>query len=253
MTRQSFSDPQLIPQLAELAPALIIFDKDGTLIDFHAMWADWITELARQLETAAGVPITGSLFKAMNFDPDTGRIDPDGELALTPMAGLRALTSDVLRVAGLSPRRVEEVMAANWHLPDPVSLARPLTDLAVLFSGLRSHGAKIAVATSDNHTPTETMLAALGVAPLVDDVICADDDIPIKPAPDMILTICRRFNISPAKTVVVGDNVPDLQMGRAAGVGLTVGVLSGVGSAADLADYADVMLPSVEQLLEKVS
>jgi len=40
---------------------------------------------------------------------------------------------------------------------------------------------------------------------------------------------------------------------RAAGVGLTVGVLSGVGSAADLANYADVVLPSVGDLLEKAS
>lgn len=242
--------PPLNPQLAALAPALVVFDKDGTLIDFHAMWGDWITELARQLETVTGIPIGGPLFKAMSFDATTGRIDPHGELALTPMAGLRALTSEVLCAANLPPRRVEEVMNAVWYLPDPVSLARPLTDLARLFSALRRHGAQIAVATSDNHAPTEAMLSNLRVASLVDAVICADDDVPIKPAPDMILTVCRKLNILPAKTVMVGDNVPDLQMGRAAGVGLTVGVLSGVGTAADLAADADILLSSVKELLE---
>ena len=38
-------------------------------------------------------------------------------------------------------------------------------------------------------------------------------------------------------------------MGRAAGVGLTVGVLSGVGSADLLAPLADMLLPSVAGLM----
>ena len=31
-------------------PRLVIFDKDGTLIHFDAMWGGWVTELARRLE-----------------------------------------------------------------------------------------------------------------------------------------------------------------------------------------------------------
>jgi hypothetical protein len=31
---------------------LVVFDKDDTLIDFNAMWGDWITDLARHLEAA---------------------------------------------------------------------------------------------------------------------------------------------------------------------------------------------------------
>ena len=50
---------------------------------------------------------------------------------------------------------------------------------------------------------------------------------------------------------MAGDNVPDLQMGRAAGVGFTLGVLSGLASAADLAPHADLLLPSVAELLTK--
>ncbi len=241
--------PKLIPKLADFAPTLIIFDKDGTLIDFHAMWSGWIPELARQLEAAIDCPIAGQLFEAMGFDPATGQIVPAGELAVTPMAGLRSLTIDVLRTTGISVQAAEAVMAAVWHTPDPVALARPLTDLTALFSALRSHGAKIAIATSDDHAPTEAMLAKLGLVPLVDSLICADDGLPIKPAPDMILAICTTLNIPPAKTVMIGDNVPDLQMGRAAGAGLTIGVLSGLCSAAELADYADILLSSVGELI----
>lgn len=241
----------ITPQLAAFAPELIIFDKDGTLIDFHAMWAGWVIELAGRLERHTGRPLSDRLFEVMAFDPDSGRITPDGHLALTPAGELRRLTIEVLQAAGLSSQAVAAAMAAAWHIPNPVTLARPITDLALLFSTLQAHAAKIAIATSDDRLPTETLLVEMKIAPLVDTLICADDGVPIKPAPDMILTICDRLDTLPAKTVMVGDNVPDLQMGRAAGVGLTIGVLSGLGSAETLAGYADMLLPSVRELIQE--
>jgi phosphoglycolate phosphatase-like HAD superfamily hydrolase len=240
----------LIPELTVLAPSLIIFDKDGTLIDFHAMWAGWVTELARRLETTTGLTIANQLFKAMDFDPDTGRITPTGRLAVSPMADLRSLTSDVLRESGLSAGRLEAAMTTAWHTPDPVALVHPLADLPTLFRALRLNGLSIAVVTSDDHAPTEATLTALGVAAQVDAIVGADDGHPVKPAPDMLLAVCHTLNIPPARTVVVGDNVPELQMGQAAGAGLTVGVLSGVSSAEILAPYADILLPSIGGLIQ---
>jgi phosphoglycolate phosphatase len=67
----------------------------------------------------------------------------------------------------------------------------------------------------------------------------------------MVLTICRTLAIAPARTVMVGDNPDDLRMGRAAGVGLVVGVLSGVSPVALLRPYADIILPSVAGLVRQ--
>jgi phosphoglycolate phosphatase-like HAD superfamily hydrolase len=46
-------------------PKLIIFDKGGTLIDFRAMWGDWLVELARRLEAKTGLPVRERLFAAL--------------------------------------------------------------------------------------------------------------------------------------------------------------------------------------------
>jgi phosphoglycolate phosphatase len=46
----------------------------------------------------------------------------------------------------------------------------------------------------------------------------------------------------------VGDTPADLAMGRAAGVGMVVGVLSGLGGRADLEPYADLIVGSVAEL-----
>jgi phosphoglycolate phosphatase len=250
MTHPPSSNRRLIPQLATFDPALIIFDKDGTLINFHAMWGAWATALAQRLEAATRQALTDALFAALDFDPTAGQIAPHGHLAITPIAGMKKVTLEVLRSAGLSRQAAETALASAWHVPDPVALAQPLANLPTLFHALHNHNAKIAVATSDDRAPTQKLLDVLGVAPLVDALICADDGIPIKPAPDMILTICQRLNIPPTRSVMVGDNPDDLKMGRAAGVGLTVGVLSGVGSAKELREHANLLLPSIEMLLE---
>jgi phosphoglycolate phosphatase-like HAD superfamily hydrolase len=228
---------------------LVVFDKDGALIDFHAMWGGWIVDLARRLEAAAGRAVAARLFEAVRFDAATGRVDPGGPLAIASMAELRALTAELLRADGLPPARAEAAAEQAWFIPDPAALARPLADLPALFGALRARGMSIAVATTDDRAPTLATLAALGVAALVDALACGDDGYPIKPAPDAILAVCKQLGISPAQAAMVGDTAADMRMGRAAGVGLAVGVLSGVGSADLLGPLADLLLPSVADLI----
>jgi phosphoglycolate phosphatase len=246
----SAPEVMLRPDLAALSPALIIFDKDGTLIDFHAMWGQWVIELARRLESVTGLDLAGRLFQALDFDPHSGRIAPEGNLAVTPMAGLRDLTAAVLRQIDLVPADIEGVLAQTWHQPDPVVLAQPLTDLALLFTTLQRAGFKIAIATSDDRRPTEDLLDAWQLTHLVHGLVCADDGLPIKPAPEMVLALCRRLKVLPQNTVVVGDNAPDLQMGRRAGAAVTIGVLSGVGNVTALTPWADLVLNSIAELVE---
>jgi phosphoglycolate phosphatase len=227
----------------------IIFDKDGTLIDFDAMWSQWIPDLARHLEAAAYISIAPQLFRAVGFDPVNGDVDATGPLAISTMPEIRALAGAVLRAAGLTPASADAALQSGWYIPDPVALAQPLADLPALFGALRARGLRIAVATTDDRAPTQATLEALGVASLVEALACGDDGRPIKPAPDAILALCSQFGIAPAQAAMIGDTAADMRMGRAAGVGLNIGVLSGVGSAAMLGPLADVLLASVGDLL----
>jgi len=123
-----------------------------------------------------------------------------------------------------------------------------VTDLRTLFDRLRAGGCRIAVATTDDRDPTERTVAALDLADRIDATVCADDGIAVKPAPDMVLHLCATLGIEPARTAVVGDTVADLSMGRAAGAGLIVAVLTGVGGRTDLAPLADAVIASVAEL-----
>lgn len=227
---------------------LVVFDKDGTLIDFHAMWETWVTELAARLGSATGRAIEGDLHRAMGTDPVSGRVLPEAPVAGSIMLRLRALAVDVARAHGATEAEAQAAVAEAWRPPDPVATAQPLADLAALFRALHAESRRIGVVTADDREPTQATLRALGLDQLVDALVCADDGLPAKPAPDMLLHVCRDLGVEPSRTAMVGDTPADLLMGLRARVGLVVGVLSGAGDRFALAPLADVMIPSVGDL-----
>lgn len=232
----------------EFSPALIIFDKDGTLIDFNFMWASWVTELAARLERAAGTSMARELYAAMGYDAARHRVIAGSPLAAHSMSALRALTARVARAGGLSEDAAVQAAKQAWYVPDPVALARPLGHPARLFSVLRAQGTLIGIATSDDRSATMATLSALGVMGRVNALVSADDGLPNKPAPDMLLSICRELRVPPASSIMVGDSIADMEAGRAAGMGLRVGVLSGVSSRELLTPHADVIVDSIDDL-----
>ena len=237
----------LHPALAEID--LVVFDKDGTLISFEAMWAGWARRLGARLETATRRPVAGDVFAAIGFDPVGDRVLPGGPLAVDTMAGIEERIAAVIRRWCPSVPAARRALAEAWFEPDPVELAVPLADLGALFRALRAGGKAIAVATTDDRGPTEATLVGLGLASEVGTILCGDDDGPTKPAPEAFAAICERVDRVVGRSAMVGDTPADLEMARQAGAGLVVGVLSGVGGAADLTPHADLVIASVGSLL----
>jgi len=235
--------------LAEFSPALIIFDKDGTLIDFNFMWASWVTELSHRLVRSTNCALANMLYRAIGYDEANARVIAGSPLAAHSMANLRELTIRVAQDAGLSRQAAEQAVAEAWFIPDPVAMARPVADLPRVFSTLRARNILTAIATSDDRAPTEITLKALGIAPYVNALVSADDDLPNKPAPDMLLHICRLLDVEPSHTAMVGDSVADMQAAEAAGIPFRIGVLSGVTSRELLAPYVQVVLSDIGSLV----
>ena len=212
------------------------------------MWGGWARQLGTRLEASARRPVSSDVFAAIGFDPTTGRVASGGPLASSTMAGIQDVVEAVLRRWCPSVAAARRATEAAWYLPDPVALATPLADLPALFDTIRGDGRRIAVVTTDDRAPTDATLRALGIRTQVEAMVCGDDGFTMKPAPDPVFAVCQALGSEPPRVAVVGDSPADLAMARAAGAGLVVGVLSGVGSATDLA-AADVVLRSVADLL----
>jgi phosphoglycolate phosphatase-like HAD superfamily hydrolase len=80
-------------------------------------------------------------------------------------------------------------------------------------------------------------------------IMTREDGFPPKPAPDGILECLRRLKVLPSHAIVIGDTPLDIRAGKAAGT-LTIGVLSGIGSLAQLeADEPTAIINHISQLL----
>jgi phosphoglycolate phosphatase-like HAD superfamily hydrolase len=226
----------------------IIFDKDGTLIDFDVMWGRWVVYLAEQVRLVSGLNVHEALCLAMGYDDKTRKVLAQGKLASRPMSQLCQLTIEVVQSFGIGIRDAEGIVGKAWCIPDPILLAKPFTDTRELFSSLYNHGIQIAIATADDRAPTQAMIEAFDIEEFIATMVCADDGIISKPAPDMVFTICERLKLAPQNTMVIGDTASDLKMAHSAGAGLAVGVLSGVSSHKDLIPYAHLLIESIDEL-----
>jgi phosphoglycolate phosphatase len=225
---------------------LIIFDKDGTLIDIHAPWGQWAEEVAAFL--AAHID-PQEFLQRIGWDAVTGRIRPETPLAIATVDEMRAVLAMMLYEQGLG--WTVATTTARTAVAEPTIVPSPaLCPLQPLFEYLRTNNVKIAVVTNDDHAGVVRDLEPAGVLSYIDMIIGGDAGIPIKPAPAAVLAVVAETGVPVERTVVVGDSLADLLMGRAANVGLTIGVLGGSGTREVLAPFADVMVTSVCALLE---
>jgi phosphoglycolate phosphatase-like HAD superfamily hydrolase len=229
---------------------LVVFDKDGTLLDFHAMWGGWAVELGNRLDAATRRPVAGDVFATIGFDPSSGRVTAGAPLAVATMTEIREVFAAVIRRWCPSVAAARRAVDVAWFVPDPVATARPVTDLAPILDAIQGSRRTIALATTDDRAPTTATLVALGVRDRFAALACGDDGVGVKPDPRMLLAICEATRILPERTAVIGDTPTDLEMGRRAGAGRVIGVQSGVGERVQLEPLADVLLPSIAALVE---
>jgi phosphoglycolate phosphatase len=84
-----------------------------------------------------------------------------------------------------------------------------------LIAWLEARKVKLAVVTRNSLKSASTVFSRLNI-PI--DVLITRDDGVFKPAPDPLLLACRRLNVAPADTWMIGDGEYDVQAGHAAGM-----------------------------------
>ncbi len=234
---------------------LIIFDKDGTLIDFTATWVPLIRKRVAFLLKALGRngELEAFLLKSWGIDPISGRVDPRGPCPVSPRSDEIIIGTMALYQHGYLWDEAKQWVNQAFDQADATSdrkeMLKPVGNIQPLLSRLKKKGFFLALATSDERRDTEAMLNALDMEGLFDIVLCAGDVSPPKPHPEAILNICRQLSISPQEAIFVGDTVADMMMGRGAGVALTVGILEGgVTPRVELEKVADLVIDSIRDL-----
>jgi phosphoglycolate phosphatase len=229
--------------MATTAIAGILFDKDGTLLDYVKSWVPVNYELAR-IAARGDETLARVLLQAGGMDPDSGHVAPDSLLA----AGNTVEIADGMVRAG-APFTAEELTTLfDGLFACSADYAVPVTDLCAFFAGLHAKGYRLGVASSDNERSIRETAKRFGFENYLHYVAGYDSGYGVKPEPGMVLGFCAATGLTPDQVVVVGDNNHDMHMGRNAGVGLTVAVLSGTGSRQSLAEASDHCLTDITEL-----
>ena len=221
----------------------ILFDKDGTLLDYDESWLPVNRELAR-IASQDDPALADHLLLATGMDPVTGHIVPDSLLA----AGNTRQIAEGLVAAGSRVDVMELTIKLDSLFSHAADFSVPVTDLAAFFGRLHRRGFRLGIASSDNERSIRQTAQRFGFAEFVNYIAGYDSGFGIKPDAGMVLGFCKATGLEPAQVAVVGDNNHDLHMGHNAEAGLKIAVLTGTGSRESLAAASDYCLNDITEL-----
>jgi phosphoglycolate phosphatase-like HAD superfamily hydrolase len=184
---------------APSAPAALLLDVDGTLLDtvyLHVLaWWEAFEEQGHEVSCF-------DIHRAIGM-------------------GSSALVEALL---GRPDDAVVEGHSRNWApLRDR---ARPFHQVPELIREAAARGLRVVYATSGSEEDTKAFRDRLGCDDVVHAVVSSGDVENAKPAPDIVQAALEAAGVPPERAVMVGDTVYDVRAAAAAGV-RCIGVLAG--------------------------
>ncbi|MDD9911049.1 MAG: HAD family hydrolase [Ahrensia sp.] len=224
----------------------ILFDKDGTLIDFEATFAPATANVIEAL--AEGQPDKmAALADAVDFDLEGLVISPGSQLVAGSLDNI---------VSCWTPHMPEDHAALlarvdALYVQNSLESLAPVDRLTETLGTLMSRSLQLGVATNDSHQAAHAHLDQLSIAHMFGFVVGFDSGFGEKPQPGMVEAFINHCGLSPDEIAMVGDSVHDCAAGRAAGA-VAIGLTTGLATQDDLAPHADHILPALSDLPELI-
>ena len=205
----------------------IVFDVDGTLTNSVEAYY----EIFREVSARFGIQIKK-------------------EDVLEPMATGSLIWDRIIPQD--SPDRNEKIKQFMDVIPkvdqEVFQHVHPFAGLESVLKKIEGKGVRLGALTSSRTFAIRPLLDH-GLSHYFKVIMTREDGFPQKPAPDGILECLRRMKVIPNNAIVIGDTPLDIRAGKAAGT-LTIGVLSGIGTRAQLeAEAPTAIIEHISQLL----
>jgi len=183
----------------------VVFDLDGTLLDrrrsFERFVRDQWERFADRLQTAEQDQYVQTLIE----------LDCDG------YAPRKALFTGLTARFGI-PSGVAETLLDDYRAGFPNACVL-FPDAARTLSVLRTSGLKLGLITNGSLRMQSRKLQCLALAPMFDTILISDAEGIAKPDPQIFHRALERLNVSPARSVFVGDH-PELDVAGARAAGM---------------------------------
>ena len=211
--------------------ALLLFDLDGTLVDS----APDLAGAANDLRQAHGLPPLP--FETLRPMVGTGARGMVG-VAFGVAPGHPSF--DVLRDAFLA-RYAERLLQDT----------RVFAAMLPVLDALDARGQRWGIVTNKAMRFTQPIVAGLGLAARSAVVVAGDTTPFAKPHPEPLLEAARRAGVRPADCAYLGDDLRDIEAGRAAGMATLAAAWGYLGQCEPVHRWgADQVLACPDQLLQ---
>ena len=227
------------------SPAIVgvLFDKDGTFVDFDATWGPATHAIIHAL-AGGDLELMRAQADVLHFRLDEKRFAPTSPLISGSSASYGALWGEALgREDLIALKREIDALAEVESL----RALTPIGEPAVALGALKAMGLRLGVATNDTESSARRQIEALGLDEAIEFVAGYDSGHGGKPDPGMVVAFARQLGVTPQRVAMVGDSRHDLEAARAAGA-LAVAVLSGPADRAELAPLADHIVDDIAAL-----
>lgn len=228
----------------------IIFDKDGTLLDFDAYWVSVSDAAITSVLTEYGAPLSLKEKILLAFGIENGMTYPDGILCRGTYEEMGDTVFEILKSHGCAISRDEAInsVICAYNASADFGEIKPTCDnLISALTALRESGIRLAVVTTDNPKITEKCLKGLGIYGLFDEIYTDDGIHPTKPDPSAAAEFLKRYGIKKERTFMVGDTETDAKFAKNAEISF-IGIAKSDTGKALLASSADFLIEKISEL-----
>ena len=222
----------------------ILFDKDGTLIDFDAFWIPVSAAAVKDILSRAGAgdDMLTEVLGALGVHGDT--TDPDGLLCRGTYGEMGLKIRGVLSEHGIRLSE-EEAMRMTGDAFSRSAGAGTVKPVCAVLERLKERGIRLLVVTTDNPEVTHICLEKLNIEDLFEKVIADDGVVPPKPDPRCALDFAGKSGIPVGEIAMVGDTLTDIGFARNAGMRMIY-----VGKSSEAGKLADARISDVSHIFE---
>lgn len=215
---------------------LVIFDKDGTLIDLYTYWSNMVNYRVDFIKNKLSLnqEQKEKIAYRMGIDFKNRCLRKEGPVGIKKRQVVMEAMEKSLDDLGFKEnhklcfeafKEADEI--SSEHLSE---IIRPVAGMQGLIDSLKERSCRIAVATTDKTRRAELAVKTLGISDEVDVSVGEDLVNNYKPHPEMVNLILKKLSVKPSNAVMVGDAVSDIEMGNNAGLLASIAVSSGIAS-----------------------
>ncbi len=203
---------------------MVIFDKDGTLIDVHHYWcsmiefrAKFFVELLKNEDIDLD-KLYNDLIDSMGINLLTKKMKPEGPVGIKPRTFIVEVALETINkyTKNCTKDDVIDIFAKvdEYSKSKLKEIVKPLPSVEELLGNLKAKDILITIATTDLTNRAILAMKDLGFEEYFIDIAGADLVKNAKPSPDLVDYLINKHNVPLDKIVVVGDSMADLNMAK---------------------------------------